>query len=473
MAYHRPVAEAQSVPGRKLAVTLLAPLAVAVIGRWPLPVLHLDALERTGVHLDPTQFGLFSLGLNPVLSAFLLVEIAALIVPRWRPLRHGSPGGRARLGRWVRALALVLASMQSFFIFRWMQGMERAYAGMGITPDSTAGWLVVIVAPIAGSFLLLWITDLISEQGLANGFSVLLAGSAIAEIAGQVIPSVRARLQNGDNVLGPLALTAMVVVALAASTARRPTRGWRQRPLRPELLVPISALLPVTMCLSLLALPGQLAKFTSSARIEAVARSLAPGSTTATVVRFALVALLGAAFAWLLARPALVAPVWRTGLRALAGPTEGNGDDENASADALARAAYRRALWQTLAFLGALTFLGWLADGAYLVIDAGSLFVVACVALDVAGELRFRRAHAEVAGVTAEHRLYAVGPALAVLAAAGIANFPRALRHRTLLAFWAPYLPIEILVPLDRADEARALLTPWSSPVVASPDAGA
>ena len=337
--------------------------------------------------------------------------------------------------------------------------------------DSTAGWLVVIAGPIAGSFLLLWLADLISEHGLANGFSVLLAGSAIAEIAGQVIPSVRARLLNGDNIFAPLVLTAMVVAGLAVSTARRPTAGWRQRPLRPELLAPISALMPLTMCLSWLALPGQLSKLTSSARIEAVAQSLAPGSATETVTRFVLLAVLGAAFAWLLARPSLVAPVWQTGLRALTGPSEADGVDANASAVALARAAYRRSLWQTLAFLAALAFVGWLADGAKLMVDAIALLIAACVALDVAAELRFRRAHADVASVMAEHRLYAVGPALATLAAAGIANFPRALRHRTLLAFWAPYLPVEILVPLGRADEARALLTPWSSPVVALPDA--
>jgi hypothetical protein len=86
------------------------------------------------------------------------------------------------------------------------------------------------------------------------------------------------------------------------------------------------------------------------------------------------------------------------------------------------------------------------------------------VAFDVAAEVRFRQVHPDAVGVTAEHRLYAVGPALAALTVAGIPGFPRALRHRALLAFWGPYLPVEILVPRSRADDARAVLAGWLSP---------
>lgn len=126
---------------------------------------------------------------------------------------------------------------------------------------------------------------------------------------------------------------------------------------------------------------------------------------------------------------------------------------------ATARAAYRRALWRTLVFLGALAFVGWSMARALIVTDVAMLLVIVCVGFDLAGELQFRRTHPDVIAVTAEHRLYAVGPALGALTTSGIASFPRALRHRTLLAFWGPYLPIEILVPRSQAAAARAALS--------------
>ncbi len=55
------------------------------------------------------------------------------------------------------------------------------------------------------------------------------------------------------------------------------------------------------------------------------------------------------------------------------------------------------------------------------------------------------------------HRVYAVEPALAALAAAGIPAFARTRHFRALSHFFGPYAPIEILVPLERAAEADAL----------------
>jgi len=465
--------KARVFPWRRLAVTVLPPLAVALIARWPIPGRHLETLERVGATFDPTLFGLFSLGLNQVIAAFLLVEVAALIVPRWRPLRHGGPAGRARLRRWVTPIALVLMGIQSFFIFRWMQSSSDLVPGMSITPDTTAGWMMVIAGPIVGSLFLLWLAELISKHGLANGFSVLIAGTAIPELVAHVAPSVRVRFADGlghRELVVPAALTMVGLVALAVRTARRPADGWLQRPRRPGLPVPLSALLPVIVCSSLLALPKQLEAFISGAGLEAVVKMVQPGTASEAGIRVGVLLVLGPAFAWLLARPRLVAPVWQAALRAHIVPTERNGDhashhrDQDGDALALARAAHRRALWQTVAFLAALSLVGWLDAWTMILIDVVTPLVILCVAFDVAAEVRFRQVHPDAVAVTAEHRLYAVGPALAALTFAGIAGFPRALRHRALLAFWGPYLPVEILVPRSRADDARAVLAGWLSP---------
>jgi hypothetical protein len=422
----------------------------------PLPVFHLEALARTGVDVDTSQYSAFAFGLTPVVNAFLTIEIAALIVRRWRPLRHGGLDGRARLRRRMKPLALILVAIQTFFYVRWLRSWDNfpPYPGFTINPQGTAGWLVVIAALMAGPFVLLWLADLISERGLGNGMSVLIAAGAIPDAVLALTSFVRAHLNRGEQrqIAAPLVLTAMVVVALAASTARRPAEGWHSRPPRPALLAPISALLPLSVWFWLMGLPRHLAAFTESARIKAAAAWLATLSPSVAAVLLPLLAALVVAFSWLFARPSLVAPVWSQQLRA------SDAADGHIDPLATARAAFRRAQLRAVAFLCALGFVAWLDGGANLAVDVVALLVVACAALDVAGELRFRGAHGDVAAVTAEHRLYAVGLALAALQAGGIAHFPRALRHRTLLAFWGPYLPIEILVPRRQAVEAQAIL---------------
>jgi hypothetical protein len=447
------MAAALAVPWRRLALTLLAPVAVAVIGRWPLPVVHLQALERTGAKVDGTPFGLFAYGLNPVVSAFLAIELATLIVPRWRPLRHDGEG-RALLRRRVKPVALVLVAVQTFFYVRWMDHSVRAFPVASVIPQTTASWAVLVAALMAGPFVLLWLADRISERGLGNGMSVLIAAATIPDVVTALATFVSEHLERADGppIAAPLALTAMVVVALAASTARRPTEGWHSRPPRPALPAPISALLPLSVWFWLMGLPRHLASFTESARIEVAADWLATLSPAVAAVLFPLLVGLVLAFAWLFARPALVAPVWSQRMRA-SGAADGHID-----AIAMARDAFRRARLHAIAFVCARGFVAWLDGGAKVTVEVIGVLVVACAALDVAGELRFRGAHGDVVAVTAEHRLYAVGPALAALNAGGIAAFPRALRHRALLAFWGPYLPVEILVARGRADEAQAIL---------------
>jgi preprotein translocase subunit SecY len=427
---------------RRIAVTVLAPIAVVLIARLPLPGLQLEALAKLG-SLDRSMYGLFAFGLVPFVDAAVVVEIAALVRPRWRPLRYGAHHGRSLLEAWSLLVAVVFAGLQAFFYHRWMVRSGEMSPFFDVLPTSAAARVLVGVAPALGSLLLVGIARAIGRYGLGNGFSILIAALAMPDLADGVMQSLQRVEVAGSRVFAPLALALMVVVALTSTTAARPRRGWLERPLRPSLLTPASGLAPFVVMTGLLALPAQIATFAGRS-----ASPLSPGSLLDSAIRYPLLAAMCALFAWLFNRPRLVARVWAR--------VPGVGDEPQA----LAKAALRRAFWRSLPFLAALAVVGTLAVVGRLALNVMMLTVIACVAVDVGSELRFRRLHGALAPAWPVHRLYAVGPALAALSNASVPAFPRALRHATLLSFFGPYVPVEILVPATRLDEAQSLLAP-------------
>ena len=426
-------------PALRLALTLALPAAALLLARVPLMGLDLEVLKGTREY-DPTMFGVFSLGVGPIISAALLVELAALLLPRWRRLRHGGYEGRARLWTRVRVLTLILAATQAFFVLRWM---TSANAQLRFLPDGVLPRVLVMVVPTLGTFLLLWIAERIDRRGTGNGISVLIAAFSLPDLlhTGYL---VALRFQDVEPLRGHLLLALMLVVGVVIAVGRRPARGWQYQPPRPELLVPASGVIPFSMAASLLNLPAALSAFVDLSPW----RSLWSDTNLHLVLQVPLLAVLAAAFTRLFNRPARVAEVWR----------RGPGHLDEAAALAAARAAYLPGLGRALAILLALAFAGWLGWKEGVPVHALALVVLGCVGADVVTELRFRRAHGALERVWPVHRPYALGPALAGLAGAGIPAFPRALRHGALLSSWGPYVPVEILVPGARAEEAQALL---------------
>jgi hypothetical protein len=117
------------------------------------------------------------------------------------------------------------------------------------------------------------------------------------------------------------------------------------------------------------------------------------------------------------------------------------------------------AVIRTLAFVGAVVAIR-LGVGAYVprVPTALSIVLATALAADLVAEWRARLRVGELCLVWPEHRPYAIAPAMAALEAAGIDGHARSARQRTMLQFFGPWLPIEILVAPGSADEARRVI---------------
>jgi len=400
-----------------------------------LPYFRLPGLNFEGLHEGVATYwhSPFALGVQPFLIAFFLVELAALTLPRWRPLRVGGPAGRARLVSAVWKLAYFFCFLQAFFSVLYLQ---RA-GFMGLSPWTR---LSAILSLVAGTSLLVLLTQLVQRNGVGGGFSVLCAALLTPELM---------HAASSLQVLGATwpqetrrAIAALVVVACASLCILR----WRPRdangvswPTR----IPACGLVPLIESTAILGFVVTL---------DSYLRSSPPRPASSVMVgNMALVVLSCFVLGVLFNRPHKVAAV--------------SGEAGRASGSLTAvRGIVGRAVGYSAAFVIGLRLIEfWIGKTLPETADTSltnvvPLIVVSAVALDIVEEVRAIVRHGVHVAVWPEHRVYAVDQAIRVLERAGIPAFPRSVHHRTLWHFGAPYIPIEIMVPIARAAEAAMLL---------------
>ena len=110
-----------------------------------------------------------ALGFAPLTLGYVLVEFAALLVPKWRPLRAGSQAGRAQLHRASLILGLFVAFVQSIFL-------TSAFKNLGAPMVSA---IAAVTLPVAATAALIVLTWLSNNEGLGSGFSSLVLATSI------------------------------------------------------------------------------------------------------------------------------------------------------------------------------------------------------------------------------------------------------------------------------------------------------
>ncbi|MGC4094499.1 MAG: hypothetical protein QM756_42615 [Polyangiaceae bacterium] len=157
---------------RRLAITFGLPLLVLLGKRVPSPGLDVAALESLGLPLD--YLNPLALGTVPLVSAYMVVEVGALLRKPWRELRHRWPEGRARMERLVVWIALVLAALQAFAMTMMVEGMGEAGPAL---LERYGSW-VFGLSLVAGAATVILASRAVSAQGLVNGpilLSLLIA----------------------------------------------------------------------------------------------------------------------------------------------------------------------------------------------------------------------------------------------------------------------------------------------------------
>jgi preprotein translocase subunit SecY len=122
------------------------------------------------------HFSIILMGLAPYINATIIIQLLAVIVPSLESLKKEGEQGQKKLNNYTRYLTVPLALAQSYGMIYLLNTVIGTGTAIPII-DTTNLWGVVLPAMLfitAGTMILLWLGDLITESGIGNGTSIII-----------------------------------------------------------------------------------------------------------------------------------------------------------------------------------------------------------------------------------------------------------------------------------------------------------
>jgi preprotein translocase subunit SecY len=216
---------AWSVPElrRKLAFTLVM-IALYRLGCYlPLPGVNREALS-TGLDTSGNAitglFGIFTggafnnlsvfaLGIMPYITASIVMQLLTVAVPRLQELAKEGDTGQQKITQYTRYFTLGLAFIQSFAMVLFFRS-GQVFAGV-LTDATAVDVYLIVITLTAGTMLIMWLGELISQRGLGNGISLIISAAILSRA-----PSAIQSLFEQGNVMNMVILAALAVLIVAA-----------------------------------------------------------------------------------------------------------------------------------------------------------------------------------------------------------------------------------------------------------------
>ncbi len=226
------------------------------------------------------QLTIFALGIMPYITASIILQLLVVVIPRLEALKKEGQSGQTKITQYTRYLTLGLAVLQATGIValarsgNLIQGCEENL----LHDNGTATFLVMVVTMTAGTAVIMWLGELITEHGIGNGMSLLIFTQVVATFPSSLW---QVQLSRGWWVFGIVMAIGLVIIAavifIEQAQRRIPVQYARRMVGRKmfggsstyiPLKVNQAGIIPVIFASSLLYLPAMAVQFnqTSNSR---------------------------------------------------------------------------------------------------------------------------------------------------------------------------------------------------------------
>lgn len=280
---------------KKIVMVLLLLAATRFLAAIPIPGVNIAALRQffsenqlfgllnifSGGGLS--NFSIAMLGVGPYITASIIVQLLAIIIPKLGELQKEGEQGKAKINQYTRYLTVPLAALQGFGTVMLFSNPAQG-GGQIIGLLGLSDWLLILFSITAGTMVLMWIGEIITEYGIGNGISLIIFAGIVAQLptglSQQIAVFDPSKIPTyiGYLLIGLFVIFSVVVMTEATrnipvSYAKR-VRGNRlyggvntHLPIR----VNTAGVIPIIFAISVLLFPGVIANFLVNAKTPAIA----------------------------------------------------------------------------------------------------------------------------------------------------------------------------------------------------------
>ena len=255
---------------KKMLYTLLLLVVYRFGSHIPVPFMNRELLEALFGGNNTSLFGLanimsgralqqatiFAMGITPYINSSIIMQLLTVAIPALERLSKEGEEGRKVIGKWTRAVTIILAIVQSIGL--WIT----------ITSEkSFVSFLVVVLTFTAGTAFLMWLGEQINEKGVGNGISIIIFAGIISGLPG----GIQSIFANGANwfVVAAVAVIAILIIGFIVfvdNAERRIPVQYAKRVVGRKMYggqstnIPIkvmmSGVMPIIFAVSLMAFPA-------------------------------------------------------------------------------------------------------------------------------------------------------------------------------------------------------------------------
>jgi preprotein translocase subunit SecY len=244
------------------------------------------------------NLSLFALGIMPYITASIILQLMTIAVPALEQLQKEGEAGYKKITQYTRYLTVLLAALQAAgYVFLFHNG--SALGASDLLPNLTVGRFLLIVATLtAGTAMLMWLGELVTQRGIGNGMSLLIFASIMTSAG----TAVNAWLNGGtlERLSLPIITVGILVSVVFVNEGQRripiqyakrmvgrrmTSGGSTYMPLR----VNMAGVIPVIFAVAVLFFPPTVGQLFPSGAAHSFARFMSPGGYPATVFEFFLV----------------------------------------------------------------------------------------------------------------------------------------------------------------------------------------
>ena len=153
-----------------------------------------------------TNMSVFALSITPYITSSIIMQLLTIAIPKLEEMQRDGEDGRKKIAEYTRYVTVALALIESI-------AMAVGFGGQGLLSEFNAiSGIIAVVTMTAGSALLMWIGERITENGVGNGISIVLLFNIISSLPSDA-STLYTRFMSGKSV-AVSAVAAIIIVAI-------------------------------------------------------------------------------------------------------------------------------------------------------------------------------------------------------------------------------------------------------------------